>query len=147
MPIHTAEVLHQVEQANVVEGGWVEGDAWFGSVAMAVEVYKRKKVFSTLVVKNNHDFFPMKVLHSVLKARHGDRPAGHWVTMTANIVDVPVIAVAYAWSQKGVSYFVSTCGSTEISVGVSVILELTICRDNLGTTNPDPMEHARILQR
>jgi hypothetical protein len=32
-------------------------------------------------------------------------------------------------------------------VGVSVILELTIYWDNLVSTNPDPIEHARILQR
>jgi DDE_Tnp_1-like zinc-ribbon len=35
--------------------------------------------------------------------------------MTATIADVTVIAIAYAWSQKGVSYFVSTCGDTEPS--------------------------------
>ena len=35
--------------------------------------------------------------------------------MTTTISEVPIVAVAYAWSQKGVSYFVSTCGSTEPS--------------------------------
>jgi Transposase IS4 len=115
VPIHTAEVLRQVERSKVIEGGWVGGDAWFGSVATSVEVFKRMGVHSSFVVKNNMDFFPMKPLHSILKARHADRPAGHWVTMTATISEVPLIALAYAWSQKGVSYFISTCGSTEIS--------------------------------
>jgi hypothetical protein len=48
-----------------------------------------------------------------MKARHGSRPAGHWVVMRATIASVPLLAIAYAWSQKGVSYFISTCGSTE----------------------------------
>jgi hypothetical protein len=115
MPAHTAEVLRQVEGAGVIEGGWVGGDAWFGSVMTCVEVKKRFGVYSTFIVKGNDKFFPVGVLHSVLTARHGTRPAGHWVTMTATISDVQVIALAYAWSQKGVSYFVSTCGSTEPS--------------------------------
>jgi len=54
----------------------------------------------------------MEVLCEVLKARHGDRPAGHWVTMEADIGGVKVIAICYAWSQKGCSYFCSSCGST-----------------------------------
>ena len=68
-----------------------------------------------LYCKNNKKFYPMAALHAVLKARHGDRPAGHWVVMTTTIADVKVIAMAYAWSAKGVSYFVSTCGSTQPS--------------------------------
>jgi hypothetical protein len=41
---HTAEVLRQVEGTNVVSSGWVGGDAWFGSVTMAVEVKARLNV-------------------------------------------------------------------------------------------------------
>lgn len=80
-----------------------------------VEVMKRFKVHSTFIVKGNDSFYPVGALHAVLSARHGERPAGHWVTMTTTICDVPIIAMAYAWSQKGVSYFVSTCGSSEAS--------------------------------
>jgi hypothetical protein len=29
---HTAEVLRQAEDSNLVEGGWVGGDAYFGSI-------------------------------------------------------------------------------------------------------------------
>ncbi|KAG7356382.1 transposase IS4 [Nitzschia inconspicua] len=116
MPTHTAEVLRQVEASGVVPGGWVGGDDCFGSVATSVEVFKRFSVHSTfLVVKSNQDFFPLKALHAVLKARHGDRSAGHWVTMTTTISGVPLIALAYGCSQDGVSYFISTCGSTEVS--------------------------------
>lgn len=109
---HTAEVLRQVQGANVVEGGWVGGDSWFGSVATAIEVRRRLNVHSTWIIKQNHKLFPKQALSAVLKARHGDRPAGHWVVMRAEIAEVKLFAVAYAWSKKGVSYFLSTCGKT-----------------------------------
>jgi hypothetical protein len=57
--------------------------------------------------------FPMKALHAVLKARFSDRPAGHWVVFKGEIAGVELFVMAYAWSQRGVSYFVSTCGKTE----------------------------------
>lgn len=110
---HTAEVLRQVKGANVGQGGWVGGDAWFGSVATAVEVMKTFGVHSSWIIKNNHAFFPMPILHAVLKARYEGRPAGHWVVMSTTISDVKLFALAYAWSQTGVSYILSTCGTTD----------------------------------
>ena len=109
---HTAEVLRQVEGAGVIEGGWVGGDAWFGSIASCIEIMTRFKVHSTFIVKNNTGCFPLKVLHKLLQVRFKTRPAGHWVTMHTTISDVPILILAYAWSQRGVSYMVSTCGST-----------------------------------
>jgi hypothetical protein len=47
----------------------------------------------------------MQPLRGVLKARYGNHPAGHWVVFQATISDVKVFALAYAWSQRGVSYF------------------------------------------
>jgi hypothetical protein len=47
---HAAEVLRQVEGAQIAEGGWVGGDAWFGSVLSTVEVMKRLKVHSTFII-------------------------------------------------------------------------------------------------
>jgi len=70
-------------------------------------------VDSTWIIKNNHIFFPLKQLFAVLKARYGDHPAGHWVIFRAMISGVKLFAMAFAWSQKGVSYIVLTCGSTE----------------------------------
>ena len=35
-----SEVLRQVKGSGVEEGGWVGGDAWFGSIMTCVEVYK-----------------------------------------------------------------------------------------------------------
>ena len=110
----TAEVLRQVEGSGIKEGGWVGGDAWFGSVMSSVEVFRRFGVHSTFVIKNNTNFFPMKVLHRILEARYRNRPAGHWVVLHSTIAGVPIMAVAYAWSQRGVTYLVSTCGSTKV---------------------------------
>ena len=56
----------------------------------------------------------MLVLHRILQARHGKRPLGHWVVMKTTIAEVEPIAIACAWSQRGVAYFISSCGSTEI---------------------------------
>lgn len=113
---HTAEVLRLVSKSALPDvGGWVGGDSWFGSVITAVEVKKRFGVHSTWIVKQNQHCFPMKPLFAILKARFKTRPAGHWVTMKTEIAGVRLIAIAYAWSQRGVSYILSTCGSTEPS--------------------------------
>jgi hypothetical protein len=91
---HTAEVLRQVQGAGVQEGGWTGGDAWFGSVMSCVEVYKRFGVHSTFIVKNNRMFYPMVALKAIMKARHGTRPAGHWVVMQTTIESAPLLAIA-----------------------------------------------------
>ncbi len=72
-------------------------------------------VHTTWIIKQNQQWFPMKPLHAVLKAHFKDRPDGHWVTFTTEISGIKLIAVAYTWSQRGVSYILSTCGSTEPS--------------------------------
>ena len=95
-----------------MEGGWVGGDSWFGSVMSCVELYKRLGLHSTFVVKGNTLLFPMKAMYHVLKARHGPHRAGQWVVFRSTIAEVPIFAVAYAWSKRGVSYFVSMCGRT-----------------------------------
>ncbi len=56
----------------------------------------------------------MQALHVVLRACYGDRPAGHWVVFHATISNVRLMAVVYGWSQRGLSYFISTAGSTEL---------------------------------
>ena len=108
----TAEVLRQAEESKVEKGGWVGGDAWFGSIESCVELNRRLGLYSTFIVKQNVNYFPMQILHDILIARHGSRPAGHWVVMQANISGVDLFVMAYAWSQKGVAYFVSSCGTT-----------------------------------
>ena len=107
-----AETLRQAEGSRVEPGGWVGGDAWFGSVQAATEVKRTCDVCSAFVVKTQRALFPVEVLSAVLKARHGTKVAGHWVVMRAAIKGVDVRAIACAWSQKGVSHFVTTCGKT-----------------------------------
>jgi len=111
---HVAEVLRQTKNAGVIENGWVGGDSWFGSVMAAVEVRRRLKVHSSWIIKNNCALFPKKALLAVLRARFDRHPAGHWVVFRATVADVPLFAMVYAWSQKGVSMILSTCGGTEV---------------------------------
>ena len=128
VPAHTAEVLRQVKGARGPKSRVVEhegkrrrkedklrhvgGDAWFGSIVTAVETKRSFDVESTWILKGNTHLFPKNQLAAVLAARHGKRIEGKWVVMTAVIAEVPIIAMAHAWSQKAVSFFVSTCGRT-----------------------------------
>jgi hypothetical protein len=41
---YTAEVLRQVDGAQIPKDRWAGGDAWFGSMMSLVETYKWKKV-------------------------------------------------------------------------------------------------------
>ena len=109
---HCAEVLRQCEESKVMPGGWVGGDAWFGSIKSCIELKKRFNVYSTFIIKQNVQYFSMKILHAVSIARHSSHPAGHWVVMQANIGGVELYVMVYAWSLKGVAYMVSSCGKT-----------------------------------
>ena len=101
---HTAVTLRMVEMFGVREGGWVCGDAWFGSIVTAVELYKRFGVHSTFIIKNNDNWYPRKPLLEILFARHGERVAGHHVVMTANQARI----VRHA--RLGISAPLSNCG-------------------------------------
>ena len=82
---HVAEVLRQAESSNVTNGGWIGGDAWFGSVNSCMELINMKGIYSTFIIKQNLNYCLTQVLHSILLARHKTRPAGHWVVMKAVI--------------------------------------------------------------
>ncbi len=69
-------------------------------------------IHSTFIVKQNLNYFPMQVLHSILLARFPRHPAGHWVVMKAKISGINIFIMAYAWSNKGISYMVSSSGTT-----------------------------------
>jgi hypothetical protein len=77
-----------------------------------LELKKRFNVYLTFIIKQNVNYYPMQVLHKVLLARHGSKPVGHWAVMQTTIAGVELIAMAYAWSQKGVKYMISSCGKT-----------------------------------
>jgi hypothetical protein len=80
-----------------------------------VEVFNRFGVHSSLIIKQNQSWFPKKALLKVLKSRFKERPAGHWVVFKTLISAVDIFTMAYTWSQKGISYILSTCGSMEPS--------------------------------
>ena len=109
---HVAEVLRQCEGAKLADGGWVGGDAWFGSIPAVVELKKRLNVFSTFIVKQNVQYCPMQVIQKILRTRHPKRPAGHHVVMKATISGVELFLLAYAWSNKRAAYILSSCGTT-----------------------------------
>ena len=100
---HCADVLRQCEESKVVKGGWVGRDSWFGSVESCLELKKRFNVYLTFIIKQNVNYFPKQVLHKVLLAGHRSKPVGHWVVMQVTIAGVELIAMAYAWSQKGIA--------------------------------------------
>lgn len=112
---YAAVTLRMADMFGIPQGGWVCGDAWFGSIITAVELRKKLGIHSTFIIKNNDFWFPRKPLLDVLFARHGDRVAGHHVVMTTEIAGVKLFAMAYAWSAKGVCFVLSTCGTTVIS--------------------------------
>jgi hypothetical protein len=79
-------------------------------------------------MKNNQAFCPMRPLHAVLIARFGSRPAGCWVVFQTAIADAKVFALACAWSQRGISCFLSACGKTTLHVSKC----MTHCEDDFG---------------
>jgi len=114
--VSTAEVLRQAEGGFGLEGKsaekrWLGGDAWFGGVESCCMLQKKLGVESTFIVKNNSYLYPKHWLGKILRSRHGDRPAGNWVSMTAEIAGVKLLAICYAWSKKGFSYFITTVGT------------------------------------
>jgi hypothetical protein len=137
---HTAEVLRQVQGSGLNAGGWVGGDAWFGSVMTCVEVWKRFGVYSTFIIKNNKTLFPMQQLFAVLKARYGNKPAGHWVVFKTTISDLKIFALAFAWSQRSVAYMVSSCGLTS----PHEIKYLTHFEDEFGNVNFKEIERPAV---
>jgi hypothetical protein len=106
----------------------------------ALEAKKRLNVDLKWIIKGNHDFYLMGALHAVIKARFGTKITGHWVTMMTTIAGMKMMAMAYAWSQKGISYFLLTCGSTE----VSSVLYRSAFEDKFGNVNYNFLPHPQI---
>ncbi len=69
---HVAEMLSQCESGNVVKGGWVGGDAWFGSLPCVVELKNKMNVYSTFIIKQNLQYCPVQVIQWIMKARYHD---------------------------------------------------------------------------
>lgn len=110
---HVAETLRLCESANLVDGGWVGGDAWFGSIPCVVELKKKLNVHSTFIIKQNLQYCPLQVIQRIMRARNIEgRAAGKHVVMKATISGVPLFLLAYAWSNQRAAYIVSSCGTT-----------------------------------
>ena len=58
---HVAETLRQAKGARVKRGGWVGGDAWFGSINSCVELKRRLGINSSFIVKGNTNYYPMSI--------------------------------------------------------------------------------------
>ncbi len=96
-----AETLRQCESANLVDGGWVGGDAWFGSIPCVVELKQKLNIYSTFIIKQNVQYFPLQVIQRVMRTRNRQgRPAGRHAVMKATISGVDLFLLAYAWSNK-----------------------------------------------
>lgn len=65
---HVAEILRQAEGANIQQGKWIGGNAWFGSVKAAVELMHRLGINSTFIVEQNKKYCPINVIKSILIA-------------------------------------------------------------------------------
>ncbi len=65
---HVAETLRQCESSGVVEGGWVGGDAWFGSIPCVVELKNKLNIYSTFIIKQNKQYCPLQVIQRVMHA-------------------------------------------------------------------------------
>lgn len=109
---HVGEVLRQCEGANLVEGGWVGGDAWFGSIPAVVELKKKKNVYSTFILKQHVQYCPKQIIHAIIRARSPKYPAGRHVVMKATISGVETFLLVYAFSNNDFTYMVSLSGTT-----------------------------------
>ena len=92
---HVAEVLQQCEGAQLADGGWVAGDAWFWSIPALLKV-KNLNVFSTFIVKQNVQYYPLQVIKKLLQTCYPKRPAGCLIIMKANKSGADLFLLEYA---------------------------------------------------
>ena len=82
----------------------------------------------------------MKILHKILQVQYGTHLAGHWVLMKTDISAVPILVLAYAWNQRGVSYTISTCGS----IGVHEATYLSHFEDDYGNVSSKEINRSKV---
>eukprot|EP01051_Picozoa_sp_SAG22_P014076 SAG22_NODE_1660_length_3870_cov_3.165208_1_plen_442_part_00 len=91
------------------------GDSWFGSVTTAVMARKNGRDFSG-IIKGKTAMLPMAQMKEIAKVLR----RGEWRTATATVDGVKLLFVVYRFSyagldknkDKGVNYFLTTCGSS-----------------------------------
>ena len=91
-------------------------------------------------MKGNTNHYPMKVFHAILIACYPDRAAGKWVVMKATISEADLYIMAYGWSNRGIAYFVLTCG-TMIRHGIDY---RTSFEDGFGNISSKPLPRPSI---
>ena len=74
-------------------------------------VFKKIKVHSTWIIKNNNFLFPVEVISEIIKAGQ-KKPMGHSVVTRTKILYIPIFACACDWSQNPSIIFYSTTGDT-----------------------------------
>ena len=93
--VRTAEVLRQVEGTGI--------EKMVGSVKILVSevCHPKQNLRSTwtqiiLSLQRIELNFPIMSSRRLLKARHGDMPAGHWTEMTAEMYEIKIRTIACA---------------------------------------------------
>ena len=84
----------------------------FGSINSCVELKRQLGINLSYIVKGNTNYNLMKVLYAILIAHYPDWAAGKRVVMKSTVADIDLYIMAYGWSNWGIAYFVSTCGTT-----------------------------------
>jgi len=100
-------VLSANARIRKLPGGWVVGSASYVSFSDC------KRNQSSMKIPKNSNMLMCAGACSAFGS-HG----GEWRIMRATIDGVDLPAIAYAWSQKGCSYFITMCGSTNKSAHV-----------------------------
>ena len=85
-------------------GQIVIGDSWFGSVKSCVQLYNVNGLYSNMLVKTAHKQYPRYMLRENIIKR------GEWLTATANISGVNVMAVRFLDLQE--KQFISSCSTS-----------------------------------
>ena len=107
----TATTLRLVEKYAVVPGTnqpvrVVAGDSWFASVTTALAVKKELGLDFLGIVKTAHKYYPRDDVARVGQAK------GSWVTYTATVDGVRLIALGHRKGQDKVNQLIATSGIT-----------------------------------
>ena len=92
----------------------VLGDSWFGNVPTCLELLKKHKMHSILIVKQGHKRYPKKFLDETM----ADWPSGSHMVLEANIEGEDLIAMGYKYNSRSVIFFLASKGAAHTLPGV-----------------------------
>ena len=87
-------------------GRVVIGDSWFGSVNSAYHLFKEHRLFSILLVKTAHRYFPRDLLHEQAIQR------GEWTSAKTTMDDVNLLAVRFLDLKE--KQFIATASTSQV---------------------------------